>query len=356
MTAGGFREVDHDLLADYLGGALDGTPDEAVVAGLVQREPAWAVAHDALAAALPRVGLDLATWAESPVEMPPAVADRIAAALADAGGVDTGGADADGTDAGGTDAGGVDTGGTDTGGTDTGGVDNGGVDNGRPAGGVRPALVPAQPSPGARRPVGGTRPATGPTGAGPGRRGRRWARIAGPVALATASVFAVGLGLNHLVDGNSQSDSGVSTTIGEQAAPGGANPNGSFRTAGAPQRSGTDWTPEALAAAPRTDASKSSGREPLGPEVAGDERLPAVGSLDRLGTRPALGSCLTAVSAEHGAGLLTVDLVDYARFRGAPALVLRFVDPSGARWAWVSGPECGVPGSGADTRYRARVG
>ena len=31
MTGAEFSEVDIDLLADYVGGALDGTPDEAVV-------------------------------------------------------------------------------------------------------------------------------------------------------------------------------------------------------------------------------------------------------------------------------------------------------------------------------------
>ncbi|WP_320068318.1 hypothetical protein [Micromonospora sp. RTGN7] len=339
MTAGGFREVDHDLLADYLGGALDGTPDEAVVARLVEQNPAWAEAHDALAPALARVGEDLATWADLAAEMPLAVADRIAAALAGAGP-----------------------------GTATDPSESvlathssgpvGRVDEARPVDGGLPALVPSQSSAGSRRPAGGSRPTTGPTGVGPGRRGRRWVRIAGPVALATASVFAVGLGLNQLVGGTSQSDSGVHTTMGEHTVPGAAV-NGSFREIGTPRRSGIDWTPEALAAegaAPRTGPGKSLDRGSTGPVAADESRLPALGGLKLLTSPNGLNSCLAAVSAEHGVGLLTVDLVDYARFRGAPALVLRFVDPSGARWAWVSGPECGVPGSGADTRYRARVG
>ncbi|WP_405115138.1 hypothetical protein OG559_11850 [Micromonospora sp. NBC_01405] len=334
MTAGGFREVDHDLLADYLGGALDSTPDEAVVARLVEQDPAWAEAHDALVPALARVGEDLAAWAGPAPEMPLAVADRIAAALAGAG---PGTPTANPTTV--PDA------------TDRTGPDH--------ATHVPAALVPTQPSGGSRRAAGGSGPTTGRTGtAGPGRRGRRWARIAGPVALATASVFAIGLGLNRFVTETTQSDSASTTAAG--AARGAQD---SFRAAGTPQRSGTDWTPEALATGatkatgvPPTGPAKSLGQGSAGPPAVGGERLPAADGLYRLTTRSALDSCLAAVSTEHGAGPLTVDLVDYARFRGDPALVVRFVDPSGARWAWVSGPECGVPGSGADTRYRARVG
>ncbi|MER5700487.1 hypothetical protein ABT023_00785 [Micromonospora sp. NPDC002296] len=334
MTAGGFREVDQDLLADYLGGALDGTPDEAVVARLIEQDSAWAEAHDALVPALAQVGEDLAAWAGPAPEMPLAVADRIAAALAGAGpGTPTDPSAApDATNRTGPD---------------------------RPTG-VPPVLVPTQPSGGSRRPAGGSGPTTGHTGtAGPGRRGRRWARIAGPVALATASVFAIGLGINRFVTETTQSD-GASTTAVSEPAGAARGAHDSFREAGTPQHSGTDWTPEALATGapgvPPTGPVKSLGQGSAAPPAAEGERFPAADGLYRLTTRSALDSCLAAVSIEHGAGPLTVDLVDYARFRGAPALVVRFVDPSGARWVWVSGPECGVPGSGADTRYRARVG
>lgn len=66
--------------------------------------------------------------------------------------------------------------------------------------------------------------------------------------------------------------------------------------------------------------------------------------------------CLSAVAAEHGSAPLTVEVIDYARFQGEQALVIRFTDATGTRWAWVSGPECGVPGSGSDSRYSTRVG
>ncbi|MBM0234634.1 hypothetical protein JNW91_24095, partial [Micromonospora sp. STR1_7] len=84
MTTEGFREVDDDLLADYLGGALDGTPQQAEVARLVDEDPAWAEARARLGAALTQVHADLADWADPP-PMPPEVVDRLFAALAAAG-------------------------------------------------------------------------------------------------------------------------------------------------------------------------------------------------------------------------------------------------------------------------------
>ncbi|MGC1214189.1 MAG: hypothetical protein WA890_23385, partial [Micromonospora sp.] len=86
MTPGEFSTVDHDLLADYVGGALDGTPEHATVARLVEEDAAWRRAYAALAPALDLVRADLAEWGSvAAPEMPAAVADRIAAALSGAG-------------------------------------------------------------------------------------------------------------------------------------------------------------------------------------------------------------------------------------------------------------------------------
>ncbi|MEU0765272.1 phosphopantetheine-binding protein, partial [Streptomyces microflavus] len=76
MTGREFREVDHDLLADYLGGALDGTPEQTVVARLVAEDPAWSDAHDVLAPALTRVHDELTGWGAAVPEMPLAVVER----------------------------------------------------------------------------------------------------------------------------------------------------------------------------------------------------------------------------------------------------------------------------------------
>ncbi|MEU1836479.1 hypothetical protein [Micromonospora chersina] len=323
MTSREFSEVDHDLLADYLGGALDGTPEQATVAGLVEQDPAWAEAYAALARAVALVDADLAAWAAEPApELPPTVADRIDAALAGAGPAPTGDLVSD---------------------------------PGEPD--SAPAVVPAQPSRNTH-PAGGTgRPGRN---TGPGRRSRRWARLAGPVALAAASVTAVGFGVSHLVDAGAGRTTAAGDSAGSRAdrdaAPLAAAP---FRTTGPARHSGTDYTPEGLSqplavfGAPSPSLGGGKENAPGGED---EHRVGAGATLSRLAAPEALASCLSAIGGEHAAGPLTVDLVDYARFRGSPALVVTFTDAGGARWAWVSGPECGVPGSGADTRFTTRVG
>ncbi|MEU4476642.1 hypothetical protein AB0F68_00990 [Micromonospora sp. NPDC023966] len=323
MTSREFSEVDHDLLADYLGGALDGTPEQDTVARLVEHDPAWGEAYAVLARAVELVHADLADWAAEPApELPPTVADRITAALAGAGPAPTGDLASDPAD----------------------------PDS-------APAAVPAQPSRGTHPAAGTGRPGRN---TGPGRRARRWTRLAGPVALAAASVTAVGFGVSHLVDAGGGRVTGAADSAGSrvdgEAAPLAAAP---FRTTAPPRHSGTDYTPDALSRMPATYAGPSTAVESdkASPATGQDEhRVTAAAGLDRLARPEALASCLSEIGAEHGAGPLTVDLVDYARFRGGPALVVSFTDAGGARWAWVSGPECGVPGSGADTRYTARVG
>ncbi|MFG1676194.1 hypothetical protein [Micromonospora sp. NPDC049282] len=325
MSSRQFSEVDHDLLADYLGGALDGTPEQATVARLVEQDPAWGEAYDALARALDLVHTDLAAWAATPDPgLPVAVADRITAALAGAGPAADRVPDRAGREG-------------------------------------TPAAVPAQPAR-ATRPPGTASRAERHTG--PGRRSRRWARVAGPVALAAASVTAAGLGVGWLTNAGGYDSTTADRAAGEAAPAAGAP----YRTTGPAVRSGTDWTPERFAPGVG-GATKGSARPDMaGPSGAADsgrespfaasqgKRLNARQGLDRLDRPEALATCLTAIGAEHGATPLTVDLVDYARFQGAPALVVTFSDAGGTRWGWVSGPECGVPGSGADTRFRTRVG
>ncbi|MFD2766294.1 hypothetical protein [Micromonospora eburnea] len=332
MTSREFSEVDHDLLADYVGGALDGTPERATVARLVEEDPAWGDAYAALARAMDLVRADLAAWATGPApEMPLAVADRITAALAGAGPVP------------------VD--------------DDAPVEptagEGHASGDLRRTgwTPPAQPAgPAGPRAGGANRPGRS---TGPGRRSRRWVRIAGPVALAAASVTAVGFGASSLI-GAGRSDSSVAADSlpaagrGQEGAPAplGTAP---VRTTGPVLHSGTDYGPEQLPGIPHAlFADPDGGRETTGPSAA--QRLSAAAGLDRLNRPEALESCLRSISAEHAGGPLTVDLVDYASFQGSPALVVTFLDGTGERWAWVSGPECGVPGSEADTRFRTRVG
>ncbi|WFF02138.1 hypothetical protein [Micromonospora sp. WMMD964] len=336
MTTEGFREVDADLLADYLGGALDGTPQQEEVARLVSTDPAWVEAYAQLAPALTEVSASLARWAQPAPEMPQAIVDRISAALSVA--EPTSGdpvPEHTGHEA------------------DTGGDP------------VTRAVVPAQ---GGRRPVTPTMARSGRRAStGPGRRWREWVRRGGPVAAGAVAVVAVALGLTQLSRSVSQDTSGTSALDRPANAP--ADPAGAdaARTTGPTLRSGTDYTPQILGndqgvgmqSAPTP--SRATGTAPgTAPEVdaEGGRRPSPDGSeqLTRLTDEAALTTCLTSVTAEHGNGPLVVELLDYARFQGEPALVIRFTDATGARWAWVSGPECGVPGSGSDSRYSSRVG
>ncbi|MEH1099398.1 hypothetical protein [Micromonospora sp. CPCC 205561] len=340
MTAGAFREVDHDLLADYLGGALDGTPEEEVVARLVDEDPAWAQAYALLAPAMADVGAGLAAWGSPAPEMPADVADRIVAALSHA----TGPADPTAIDS---------------------EPDHSepGHDAGPSAGRTGVGAVPAQPLGGSgRRPAGVPRSESGGRSTGPGRRRRRWTRLAGPVAVAAASIAAVGLGIGQLT-GDQRGDGAADNAL---SAPGSRESTGPvlgtpFRVHGEPSvRSGKDYSPRSLTDLPAAPKSlRPTAASPGGqPDVEAERgRVPGSATgLDRLTAPVALDACIAAITAEHGSGPLVVEVVDYARFQGRPALVVRFTDATGATWAWATGPECGVPGSGSDSRYRTRVG
>jgi anti-sigma factor RsiW len=84
VTGDQFSEVDFDLLADYVGGALAGTPDQATVARRVADDPAWRAAYDELSDAMATVGSQLAALGARPEPMPVEVAARVDAALSEA--------------------------------------------------------------------------------------------------------------------------------------------------------------------------------------------------------------------------------------------------------------------------------
>jgi hypothetical protein len=108
-------------------------------------------------------------------------------------------------------------------------------------------------------------------------------------------------------------------------------------------------------AAPATPAGKGRSRT-LAVPAAGDV-VPSTlvaPELVRLIGREALQACLDAINKAHGTGTVGVQSVDYARFAGAPALVVRFTAADGT-WAFASGPDCGTPGAGADELHRVRV-
>jgi hypothetical protein len=289
VTGAEFDKVDIDLLADYIGGALDGTPDETVVATLITDDPAWRAAYESLAGGMALVGAELGRMEPEP--MPADVADRLDAMLTPR--------------------------------VPEPAVPHLSVVRGGPASGD-----------GARRV--------------PQKAGRRM-RWAAPIAVAAGLVAFVGFGLDYLAGRESSDSAQSSAGVADQGAA------GNSRAAAPPGTdqifaSGTDYTRTTL------------GREPVRPLTAPEldsrsTRVPkatpgmaAAGdaALQRLSVRRALQDCLDAIGRENGAGPISVQSVDYARFDKAPAVIVRFTAANGA-WGWASGPACGTPGGGADT-------
>ncbi|MGI5212614.1 hypothetical protein [Plantactinospora sp. CA-290183] len=384
MTAGQFREVDLDLLADYVGGALDGTPDAAEVSRLIGEDEAWAEAHAAVVAGVGAIRSSLTAWATEPVPMPADVVARLSSALASAPPVDAGqrrGGSATG-DAGlksipespsGDDA-------------------PDGAEQPSTGGGSTPDELVGAPG-GSGTPHHPRRPGrqltavptqsgapTRPGGRGPGRR--RWARrLAGPVAVATAVAGFAGFAAFRLLGASDSGEQAATTygsasdAAGEQAAvPSSAVPPTALDPlAERVGSSGTDYTPNTLPSAVSAAADRASAPDraaptspaplaaPAAPETLaspGTDAMPLDGGtgLDRLRDRDALARCLDMVTTEHADGPIKVNLVDYASYQGRAALVVLFTDRAGSRWIWVTGPDCGTSSAGADTVYQTRVG
>ncbi|MEV4627586.1 hypothetical protein AB0J90_14995 [Micromonospora sp. NPDC049523] len=324
MTAGQSSEVDLDLLADYLEGVLTDTPEEAAVARLIEADPEWAAAYAALALAFDSVQQDLAGWAATTEPMPAEISDRLTAALADAGPL-----------------------GQPT--IPTQFTEQNPVSEQAER---RLTLVPGSDD----RAHGGRDRST--------RSARqRRSRLAGLVAVAAAVIAFAGFGLSRL--GLSDSASTDSVARAPAMAPSFAQPAARQLVA-----TGTDYAPATLHGAvanrlqgtveERSGTDAASPPDASSPGTLGAAREPGQGpqaaGLTRLADPDALTACLEAIARAHGRGPITFDLVDYAAFEGTPALVLGLVDGTGARWAWVSGADCGLPGSGPDTRYQAQVG
>ncbi|ROT33631.1 anti-sigma factor [Micromonospora sp. HM5-17] len=357
MTGGQFREVDFDLLADYVGGALDG-PDEAEVARLIAEDPAWAEAYAALTAGVDAVRRDLAALAAKSEPMPPAVVDRLDAAL------------------------------TRPALTGAAGPSSAGPDESAERETPRAPRRPGRPPTGVP-----TQPRTAPasTSRGPGRR-RRWARrVAGPVLVATVvagfGAFAVS---RFGADDAADQAGGSAYTAGSAPEQAPLLDSGSPRPVPRPPvervlATGTDYTPRTLAGTVTTLTSRAptAPQDPSETRVT-DERVTAgpagqpdrhrtggpdlpetaspgvapqrVPGLERLADPAVLARCLEAIAAAHGRGPITVELVDFASFEGRAALVVVFADSTGTRWAWATGPGCGTSPTGADVTYQTRVG
>jgi len=319
VTGGQFREVDLDLLADYVGGALTGTPDEAVVARLIVEAPTWGEAYAQLAPAVEALSGRLADWGADDLPMPDDITTRLATALADVAPV----------------------GPLDNASTPTGAV---GEPPRPPESRRRLSAVPEK---------NGT-PESRDRSMPPRRR--RWSWVV-PAAVAATVVAVVGVGVGqHVFDGILGDGTG---TLSDSAAPAEV---GAPRAATMPSpdrvlRSGTDYTRATLAGALASQRLTPPPTRTGEPTAVVPFTAPSAANQDpRTARRDELAACLDAVAERHRRGPIVVDLVDYAAFEGEPALVITFVDPAGERWAWIAGPSCGNAGSGADMRYRTRVG
>jgi hypothetical protein len=322
------ERVDHDRLADFVGGALDGTPDAAAVRALIETDPGWAEAHADLVAATAAVSADLRSVGRRAPAVPADVAARLDAMFRQlesdprAAGAASTGADEPATARPGR-ADGAHT---------------------RPGGTTATASGPR----GAGR--------SGPGGAGPGRRPSRRAKWAAGLS-AVAAVIAVGVGFVSMVPIRGSDDAtsgGAADSAAEAPAPQSA--------AGGPPpvASGRDYRPDSfggLGSSQRTQAVPPE-MDASGPHVAGGEPFsrddpPATvpAELIRLTGPEARQGCLDAIMRVHG-GMPTV--VEYARFTGKPALVVLLAGAStggGRPWVVVAGPDCGLVAGDADELY-----
>ena len=314
MTAFG-AEVDLDRLADFVGGALDGTPEADEVRHLVDSDARWASAYSALVVADSAVRDELGALGSRALQVPDEVVARLDAALA--------------------------------GETPT-----------------RSVLGPEPTGPGLRGSQ--AHSSHGPDRTGPGLRGslhdlgqareeRRRRRHRWTVGLATAAAViacgVVGVGAFRSIGGpfGGASDTAARNETSSSGA-GPAAPGGSASLF----VSGNDYNRDTLGqvgqAAAAAGAAEKGGSTP-GDRAAGD--VPQ--ALERLRDPAARAMCLDAIVREYGG---RVTLAEFARFEGAPALIV-LVDgaraAAGRRWVVVVGPTCGLGGAIADERYHGPV-
>ncbi|MEV4535637.1 hypothetical protein AB0J82_17585 [Asanoa sp. NPDC049518] len=408
-------EVDFDLLADYVGGALDGTPEHDRVASLVATDVAWSQEHDLLLAALEATADDLATFAEQTAEpMPDAVLTRLLAALPTADAtpvtqqvVDTALPPTEKA-AGAQPA---------TALPPTDQIENAARAALPPAemtvaraegpalpsaeqavtrteraalppteqvaGGERAALPPTETvlggepteqvagaetaGPGSRsravrdgvRAPRGRRAAAGPAGRPAGARRRpRWLSWAAPALVAVAVAAFAGVWINQSVGTGTSGETAAGAADSAAQAP-----NSAAGAALAVPRfaTGRDYNGAAVAGGFGGTSARASVKAQSPGVMSAEEDQPegAVAKsvepeLLRLNAEAALAVCVDAIAQAHGQGPITVSAADFSSYQGRPAVIVFFTDSAGLRWGWAVGPDCG-PG-GTDELFRSRVG
>lgn len=326
------RKVDWELLADHLGGALAGTPEEQRVADLIATDSEWSRAASCLSDALDAVARDLRALPD-PV-LPDDVTVRLDRALREG---RTDRADSEHL------------------------VDRAPVQR-------RSSAQPATRPPGS--PAGGARPGGRPAGRGR-RRVLRWGSgLAGAAGVVAFALF--GIANLNLLTGPDDSDlmavgDGETGSVPHSAEelpgePGLAHGGPHLQATGTHyQRSDfTDQTvgpfglgPDGPAIEP--DPADDAGSRPPGEEEPLRGRLPAVPDELQL-LWPLPDACVAAVEQAYAPTQVTLVLADFAHFDGEPAVVIWITTIDGNRWVSVVGPDCGRSGAGVDERYRAQIG
>jgi hypothetical protein len=393
VTGAEFSGVDIDLLADYVGGALDGTPDEAVVAALIVEDPSWRDAHALLSGGVATVSSQLRALDSVPEPMPAEFVARLDAALL-AAAADTEGKLAGASHALGT-AGAAQTRPTDeltttaaalsSADRELDGSSNRSHADGELGGSASPSRADGELGDGVAAPVGGPLgeegrgAAPGPAAMEPGsdgvaparhlvavpsRGGRRRARRlrwAAPVGIAAGVIAFLGFGIQQFGTGSSEDSA---TSAGSASAPREAAPqvatNDTLALPSGPaqiiasgidyRRDTLDQVPARALAVPESGDQSDNSRKSTGTAFSG-----ADSALSRLSAQPALLACVEAISAENGVGTIAAQTIDFARYDGAPALVVQFTASNGT-WVWASGADCGTPGVGAATLAAVKVG
>ncbi|MCP2326053.1 hypothetical protein HDA40_004560 [Hamadaea flava] len=289
------NQPDLDLLADYVGGALDGTPEADQVSERIRTDITWAAAHADLVAATDDVQGRLRALGGESEMMPDDVWGRLEATLL------------------------------------------------------------AEPPIGAPDPNGPTRPVDNrpadnrPAGRAASRR-RRWA----PVLVGLVILAALGIGISALRPlTDAATDSGGSANAPMSAPDAEAASAARFATGRDYSETtlvlATDFGNANTLRASETSPEKSASGAP---DPFSSFASPVPDALSRLLTEADLSRCLTWVTQQVPG---TVVGVDYARYAGSPALIVVTRTADDARWVAVAGPDCGV-GNNADLVVSKRVG
>ncbi|NUR72482.1 MAG: hypothetical protein HOU81_16830 [Hamadaea sp.] len=293
------NQSDLDLLADYVGGALDGTPEAAEVGERIRTDIAWAAAHAELVAATDDVQGRLQDLGAVPEAMPEDVWGRLEAALL------------------------------------------------------------AEPPIGAPDPDAPVRPIDNrPADNRPAGRASRRRRIWAPVLVGLAVLAALGIGISAL---RPLTDSGSDTAgTGLTASAPDAAGLAAARFATGRDYSATTLVlatdfgnANTLASRQPTTSGGNSEKAASAPAPFSSFASPVPDALSRLLDEPTLSRCLYLLRQTGLPG--DVVGVDYARYAGSPALIVVTRTVDDARWVAVAGPDCGT-GADADLVLSKRVG